>query len=325
MRVLLLGATGLLGHNVLLRLLDAGHEVTVLVRRVNGIRLPHGGWRTVTGSPLERRTLMEAAEGCDAVVNCVGATDMSLLRLADYMPANRDLPTLVVSVMEELGITTLVHTSTVNTIGQGSEERLADESAPVRPPFSKSLYARSKQAGEAVVLGAARRHTDWRVVVVNPGFMLGAWDVKPSSGRLLDAAYKRRIMVVPCGGKTFVSVGDVAQAVVNALTKGHSGERYIVASTNMSMADLYRLQAQSMGYSQRLIVLPTGVVLAAGVVGEMLRSCGLRSELSLNNMQQIVAHEYYDGSRACRELGITYTPIEDAIKEYHTWKRQLKD
>ncbi len=39
MKVLLLGATGLLGHNVLLRLVDEGHQVRALVRCAEGLKL----------------------------------------------------------------------------------------------------------------------------------------------------------------------------------------------------------------------------------------------------------------------------------------------
>ncbi len=53
MKVLLLGATGLLGHNVLQKLLAAGHDVSVLVRSADGIKLPGGGWQTFVGSPLD--------------------------------------------------------------------------------------------------------------------------------------------------------------------------------------------------------------------------------------------------------------------------------
>ena len=74
MKVLLLGATGLLGHNVLLRLMEEGHQVVALVRRADGIHLPQGTWETVVGSLLDYNTLEKAAEGCDAIVAAMGAT-----------------------------------------------------------------------------------------------------------------------------------------------------------------------------------------------------------------------------------------------------------
>lgn len=321
MKVLLLGATGLLGHNVLSRLLDDGHEVVALVRRAGAVRL-RGVWHEALGSPLDDDALLHAAEGCDAVVNCAGITDMSLRHLADYAPVNTDLCRRLVSVCERCGIKTIVHTSTVNTIGNGTREHPSTGDEPMQEPFCSSLYAASKLAGEKQMLEAARRHGDWHVVVVNPGFMLGACDARPSSGRMLLAAYRRRLMAAPKGGKAFVAVQDVAQACANALTCGRSGCRYTVVNSGacMSIADLYRLQAETMGYSQRVVQLPRWLVLTAGAMGSAIRLLGVGTELSLNNVRQLMVQEHYDGSRAVAELGINQTPIAEAIKDFHQWR-----
>ncbi len=321
MKVLLLGATGLLGHNVLRRLLDDGHEAVALVRRAGAVRV-EGTWHEVVGSPLDDAALLHAAEGCDAVVNCAGITDMSLRHLSDYAPVNTDLCRRLVSVCERCGIKTIVHTSTVNTIGNGTRENPSTGDEPMQEPFSSSLYAKSKRDGENLMLDAARRHADWHVVVVNPGFILGACDARPSSGRMLLAAYGRRLMAAPNGGKAFVAAQDVAQACVNALVRGRSGCRYIAVNSDacMSVADLYRLQAGVMGYRQRVVLLPRWLVLSAGAAGSMMRRLGVRTELSLNNVRQLMVQEHYDGSRAVEELGINQTPISEAIKNFYRWR-----
>ena len=322
MKVLLLGASGLLGHNVLQRLVADGHEVTALVRRSDGIRLPGGGWHTVVGSVLDYPTLCRAAKGCEAVVNCAGATDMSLPRREDFMPMNHDLCEMLVRLMEETGIKVLVHTSTVNTIGCGTAGHPANEEAPMQPPFEGSYYADSKRAGELVVLGAAQHHQDWHVVVINPGFMIGAYDTKPSSGRLLLAGYRRRVMVAPKGGKAFVAVRDVAQAVVAALTKGDNGARYIVTNSQgcFSVKELYKLQARVVGYRQWVLTIPNWLLAVAGWLGDALRAVGVRTELSTLNVRQLMVHEYYDNRLGREALGYAETPIAEAIGVFYKWR-----
>lgn len=321
MRVLLLGATGLLGHNVLQRLMAEGHSVVALVRRHGGIRLQGGGWQEIVGSPMEYETLSRSAEGCEAVINCVGVTDMSLRRLEDYLPVNRGLPEMIVRVMEEHGISRLVHTSTVNTIGYGSAGQSSDETMPMQEPFSSSLYAVSKSMGEHAVIEVARSHSDWHVVVINPGYMLGAWDVKPSSGRMLQLAYNKRVAFAPKGGKAFVAVQDVAEAVVNALTKGSNGERYIAANSRgcLSVKELYQMQARVMGYCQKVVTLPDWLLFVAGRVGDMLRCMGVRTEVSTCNVRQLMVREYYYNSHGTSDLGYHETPIEEAIEQFHRW------
>lgn len=326
MKVLLLGASGLLGHNVLQQLVADGHEVTALVRRSEGIRLQADGWHTVVGSVLDYPTLCRAAKGCEAVVNCAGTTDMSLPRSEDFMPMNRDLCEMIVRLMEGSGIKRLVHTSTVNTIGYGSAGHPANEDAPMQPPFEGSYYADSKRAGELVVLGAAQHHKDWHVVVINPGFMIGAYDVKPSSGRLLLAGYKRRLMVAPRGGKAFVAVNDVARAVVSALTKGENGARYIVVNSHgcMSVKDFYKIQSHVLDYRQYVLTLPNWLLELAGRLGDMLRVMGLRTELSTLNVRQLMVHEYYANVCGREVLGYSETSIEQAVADFYNWRNLNK-
>lgn len=324
MKVLLLGATGLLGHNVLRCLVANGHTVNVLVRRADGIRMTVGEWRTFVGSPLDQGMLRQAAEGCEAVINCAGVTDMSLLHLEDYLPVNRDLPQMIVKVMEELGIKTLVHTSTVNTIGYGSADRPATEAEPMREPFAGSYYAESKRLGEEVVLEAAKTHREWHVVVINPGYMLGAYDVKPSSGRMLLAGYRKPVMLAPKGGKAFVAVQDVAMAAVNAMTLGKTGERYIITGSSgcYSIKGLYEIQAMVMGYRQKVVELPNWLLLAVGRVGDVLRSMGVRTEMSARNVRLLMVREYYDNRHGLCDLRYKEAPIEEAIYQFYKWREQ---
>ena len=322
MKVLLLGATGLLGHTVLLRLVEEGHQVVALVRHADSIRLEKRKWEEVTGSLLDYKTLVRASAGCDAIVNCAGTTDMSLRHYEDYLPVNRDLCRMLVMLMDEHGISTLVHASTVNTIGNGSAESLADETKPMQEPFKGSFYADSKYEGEEIILSAAAesRH----VVVINPGYMLGPYDVKPSSGRMLLAAYKRPIIVAPKGGKAFVHVDDVARAMVSALTNGRNGERYIVVNGEgmLTIRQLYELQAQVCGYKQRVLTCPNWLLKTVGVVGDFLRWMGVKTQVSLRNIKQLLVREYYDNTHALCDLGIEFTPVRKAISDFYEYRKK---
>ena len=308
MKVLLLGSTGLLGRNVRRRLDDEGHEVTVLLR------------------PLTVKRLEESSAGQDAIVNCAGVTDMSLRSIEDYMPINAILPKEILQAMKHHGIRRLVHISTVDTIGYGTADKPADEQTPMREPFASSLYAKSKLAGEEAVLQAAKENPDWHVVVINPGFMLGPDDAKPSSGRMLLAAYRRRLMFAPRGGKAFVDVRDVAQAAVAALTAGHNGSRYIVVNPHEhhAISELYEIQAAVMGYRQRVVELPNWLLKTAGAMGDMLRYAGIRTELSSNNIRQLTTYEYYDCQQAVDDLGLTHTPLVQSIADFHRWRQEYK-
>ena len=321
MRVLLLGASGLLGHNVLKQLLQAGHEVHALLRDSSRIQLPEEELN-FQFSIFNFQFLREATEGCEAIVNCIGCTDMSLLHYEDYLPANRDICARLVSLMEEQGITRLVHVSTANTIGYGSPGHPANEQSPMQEPFSRSWYALSKKEGEAVLDKAAACHPDWHIVTVHPGFMVGAYDVKPSSGTLLLAAYRRPLMAAPCGGKSFLHVQDAATAIVGALSHGAHGGHYLLTGESLSLKEFYLLQARVCGYRQRCLTLPAWLVRMAGRLGDLLRLLGIRTQLSTRNVRQLLVREHYDNTLARRDLGLPSTPVSQAILDFHRWREK---
>lgn len=316
MKILVLGASGLLGHNVLDVLLKQGHEVVALVRNPGVMRIdqPHCSIRK---GVLDLRTILEASDGCEAIINCAGTTNMALLHLEDYYPMNRDLCETLVEVMRRnRSLRSLVHVSTANTIGYGSPQHLATESDPMQSPFAESFYALSKLEGEQVLTKAAHEFPDRHIIMINPGFMVGAYDVKPSSGALLLAANRKPLMAAPKGGKSFVHVRDVAMAAVSAIENGRSGTRYLATGTNMPLKDFYRLQAQICGYRQWLLSLPNSLVLAAGLLGDLLRRLGLPTQLSTRNVRQLMIMEFYDCRLAQKELNMPQTPIEEAIKDF---------
>lgn len=324
MKVLLLGATGLLGHNVLQRLTATGHQVVAVVRRRHALRIETPHTMIVEGDITCPQTVWDAASGCDAIINCAGVTDMSLLRREDYEEVNVGLCHTIANVMNGLGISTLVHVSTVNTIGYGTADCPADEQAPCKPPSDKSYYADSKRQGELVVLDVAREHPDWHVVVVNPGFMIGPMDVKPSSGRLLLAAYRKPLMFAPQGGKAFVDVRDVAAAVANALTMGRNGQRYIAVNGQgcFTISELYKMQARVMGYCQRVVMLPNGLLNWAGRLGDLLRWMGMKTELSSTNLRQLMVREYYDNSHVVSDLSMPETDLAQSIRDFYAWREK---
>ena len=324
--ILLTGASGLLGHNVLITLLQRGEQVIAPLRDASRLHLP----ASLADSPNLHIIPMEDIQfplpesvihhsHISAIINCAGTTDMSLPTIDDYMPVNKDQVEHLVMLMRDHDIPTLVHVSTANTIGYGSADNPASEVAPFQEPFTASYYARSKRDAEQMLDQVAHDGSGRRIVVVNPGFMVGAYDTKPSSGKLLLTGYKRRWMAVPKGGKSFLHVRDAAEAVVNAVTMGVNGERYLLTGKTMTLKEFYALQAEVCGYKQRVLELPDILFLAAGKVGDLLRRMKIRTQLCTRNVQQLLVCVFYDNGKARRQLAMPQTPIVDAIKDFFEW------
>lgn len=319
MTILVTGANGLLGHWVVQELLDRNYTVKIVVRNWKNIFFDLKSVEVITGNFINYKTLKKAATGCDAIVHLAAITATNLLHYEDYQKINVEGSAQVIRVANELQIKTLIYISSSNTIGYGSKDQPANEESPFQFPFTESFYAQSKKEAEELFSEFALQKNDCHVIIIHPTFMIGAYDTKPSSGRLLLMGYKPRFMFVPKGGKNFVAAHNVAVAICNALTMGRNGEHYLAAGVNLSFKEFYTLQKQVGNYPQIIIELPNVLLKIVGKIGDFFRWLGIKTDVCTMNLQQLMIQEYYSNEKAKNELKMPQTDIKKAIEETLNW------
>ena len=158
-------------------------------------------------------------------------------------------------------------------------------------------------------------------VVVNPDFILGAWDVKPTSGQLIVTMAQRFVPFYPRGGKCIQHVRDCADGHILAMERGVPGRRYLLGNENLSYREFMTMVGEVVGTRPPVVPLPNLAIGLAGRVGEIgsrfdaHRFAGLNPHV-LRSMQQ---PRYRSADRAHSELGVPQTPVVEAIEEAYRW------
>ncbi|MEG0467702.1 MAG: NAD-dependent epimerase/dehydratase family protein [Mucinivorans sp.] len=311
-KILITGANSFLGTNVALELAHRGINARAIVRHSNATIEGIETLEIFNGNVSHLPDLERAADGCDCIVHIASITDQALPRYELYRRFNVSVISNVIAAARHCGIRRVIYVSSANTIGNGtSPDDLGDELRVARPPFSRMLYGRSKVEAEAILHYA----TDLDYTILNPTFMLGAHDSKPSSGAIIMMGYARRVIFAPPGGKNIVSVRAAAHALCNAIEDGGRGEKYLLAGENISVRDFFKL----LNPRARVIVIPRLLLITAGYFGDILRFLGVHIPLSANNMRVICEMEYYTAAKATRELGLEPTSIKGSIAEAVDW------
>ncbi len=321
MKGLVTGANGLLGANVTAELLSRGHQVRALVRRPGAMPLRHSRLQECVGRITDMGEVAAAARGCAAVVHAAALTTQGSRSHEAYAKVNVEGTRLVARAAAAEGIRRMVLVSSANTLGHGSLEHPGHEQLSPRKPFRRSAYARSKRVAEEAAW------EEWSgypgtLVIVHPTFLIGAYDSRPSSGRILLRAYRRRLVFMPPGGKNFVAARDAAAAICMALEAGKHGQHYLLAGSNLSYRQFYRLLNQVSEQRSLLVTIPRPLMMGIGLAGSILARCGLPNECSLNNMRILCLKNYYTPRKAMQELGLRNTPLAQAIGEALDWFRQ---
>jgi dihydroflavonol-4-reductase len=89
----------------------------------------------------------------------------------------------------------------------------------------------------------------------------------------------------------------------------------------LSYREFYARLAEVTGKKPILITLPRFLLLMFGIAGSILRYTGIRTPISLTNMQIISLNNYYTGIKAVKTLNLPQTPVEKAIRDAISWFR----
>lgn len=315
MKVLLTGATGFLGAEVLRQLQAAGHAVRVLVRRSSRPeRVPGPPTEVAWGDVLAPETVRAAVAGCEAVVHTAAQLSMRLRDQAQLTRTNQDGTRNVLDAALEAHVRRVVLTSSIGTIGVSASPALLDETTPWDLERLGLAYLTSKRRAEEAAL--ARVAQGLPLVVLNPGTLLGPGDVNLTSTRILLEFLNGTARVCMDGGTSFADVRDVAAAHVAALTHGRVGERYIVAGQNFSYQHAYAEAARLSG-RPRTLHIPKGLAFAFAAASQGLaRLTPHRLEdLNVPFMRLATSYNFMDVRKAQVELGYRVRPFSQTVRD----------
>ena len=317
MRILLTGATGFLGNNLLVKLLESGHQVTATLRHSSDLRPLDGlevGKSVVDLN--DRAEITPLVQQHDAVIHSAAMIHLGWSRIAESRRVNVEATKNLAEAARRNDIR-MVHVSTVDALGIVDSNVPGDETR-TEPPKPACAYVVSKRDAEAAFLDAVRNGLDG--VIVNPGFMVGPRDWKPSSGEMLLTIAKQYMPFAPAGGCSVADVQDVARGVIQALEKGVTGERYILGGHNVTYLELWSQMAKIVGRRPPVGKLPDWVARIAGGLGDFAGRF-MRDEPQLNSavtaMGQI--HHWYSSEKAISHLDYQINDYLPALKESWEW------
>ena len=328
-RLLVTGATGMLGSHVALYALETGWRVRGLVRSPGGAdSLAVRGVELVLGNVQDAEAVRRAADGCDAVVHAAAA-------IGSRGPADPYMTTNVVGTRNVLeaaraASARMVHVSSTAVIGM---ERYApgaplDESMPLPDLPAWDAYGRSKQAAEREVARATRSGAVW-VTTVRPPLMYGRRD-RQFVPRVAATLSRGLAPLVGSGRNTLplVHAASVAEGILAALAHdGANGRIYnLTEDRPVTGRTLLESALRGLGVRAAVVRLPRPLAAAGFVVLAGALTLAGRVDLARHargTFMTLTRENPFSAARARAELG--WRPnvrpdaaIEDAFRWWST-------
>lgn len=313
---LVTGASGFLGWHVARVLLERGYAVRALVRpgsRVNDLPVD-----IVPGDLRDSASLARAAAGCGLVFHVAADYRLWAKDPSELYRSNVDGTRNLLQAAKNAGAERVVYTSTVGCIGF-PHGGLGDENTPVSLADMVGHYKRSKFLAEQAALEFARAGLP--VVIVNPTAPIGDHDVKPTpTGRIVADFLKGAMPAYVDTGLNVLDARDCAEGHLLACERGKPGERYILGSENLTLAQILQKLAKITGRRAPTARLPYFVAYCAGLCSTAWAELtGTPPRVPLEAVRMSKKKMWVTHEKARRELGFDPAPADVALARAAEW------
>ena len=295
MRVLLTGASGMLGRVTAEQLLARGNHVTVFQRRPSGLPCAE-----VLGDVADASAVAAAAAGQDAVVHLAAKVDVTG-RWEEYARVNVLGTRNVVAACAATGVQRLVHVSSPSVSHAGAP-LMGARADPADPARARGHYARSKAVAEQEALAADSGRL--AVLAVRPHLVWGPGD-EQLVARIVARARRGRLPLIGSGAAlidtTYVDNAAAALvAAVDACGPVH-GEALVVSNGEpRTVEEILRRLCDAAGVARPRGRVPTPAAwLAGAVVDGVWAATGRRSTPPVTRFltEQLTTAHWFDQRR----------------------------
>lgn len=246
-KILITGASGSLGKQLIYQLMKLGIKPVVQVRETSDTTyIDSLGLEKRVADLLETDRLPELVSGIDAIIHCAAWVNFRRDRFDEFSAINTRAACDLFRVSSVAGVKRFVHVSTVAAIGavlrtQKISDRRVRRTVRVNESFEFNLghlnipYIRTKHEAEKELAVLAAK-SDMELITVNPSIIIAPSRTGDDRGK----ARKGFIPVLPSflNWVNLVDIRDVAPGVIAALERGKPGERYILAGDDITARDL---------------------------------------------------------------------------------------
>ncbi len=318
MKTAVTGGSGVVGRAVVNHLVRAGHEVSALVRtEAASATVSSLGAAPILGDVLDLASLFGFVSGADWVFHVAGVNEICSMDPDRMDRVNIEGSRNVLTACAAQGVMRLIHTSSAAALGEKPGDT-GSESTSHRGRYL-TRYERSKHLSEVLMLSGSGKLD---VVVVNPASVQGPGRAT-GTGRLILDLLRGSLPFLIDARISIVDIDDCAAGHLLAASRGLAGERYVLSGASLKVSEAVEMLVEVTGSATKVRYLPGWIAAIAGAAVETAaRATRRRPTVCRETIRVMRAGASYDGSRAERDLGLSYTPLRVTMARTVEWFRE---
>lgn len=327
MKAFVTGSTGLFGSNLVRQLCEQGHSVTALARSQEKADKFLGDTcaEIVIGDLSDIQAFAHRMDGCDVLIHAA-AYFREYYQPGDHWSMlkklNVDATIELLAEAEKRGFRKAIHISSSGVIGQNADGSPSTEDSSLNELAKTNLYFKSKVVAEEEIEKFLQT-SSLPVSMILPGWMHGPGDAAPTSAGQMTLEFMNKNMPGTFdGGLTMVDARDVAQATINAVEHGKSGERYIVAGNYHTIKELSEMIEKASGVPVPKANIPFPILMMVATISETwARITNSETLMTRTGIRTLRDKQVLASTKAMKELNAQFRPMQETINDVVTWYR----
>jgi dihydroflavonol-4-reductase len=321
-KVFVTGATGFIGASLVRELLVRGCEVKALTR-------PDSDRRNLLGLDIElcqgdlcdSTSLERGLACCDTLFHAAADYRLWTKNPAAMYAVNVQGTRNILEAALKLGVSKVVYTSSVGTLGNPGDGTPGKEDTPVSFADMVGHYKKSKFLAEREAESFIPRGLP--LVIVNPSTPVGPLDIKPTpTGKIIVDFLNRKMPAYLDTGLNIIDVEDCARGHVLAAIRGRVGEKYILGNENLTLRQIFELLEDISGIRSPKVRLPYKPILVAAYINEVISQLtGKEPLIPLAGVRMAGKFMFFDSSKAVNQLGLPRQPVKVSLQKAVDWFR----
>jgi dihydroflavonol-4-reductase len=316
--IVITGASGMVGGNLVRALLAQGRPVRTLVhhdrRALEGLDV-----EIISADLTNPASLQQAFSGAETVYHLASSISIRMDNWGELERINVTGTRNVIETCLRCGVSKLIYFSSIHAYQQEPFDQPLNEDRPLLAGNRIPPYERSKAAAELIARQAPDRGL--ATVIIIPTAIIGPCDFRPSYlGQALQMLANGRIPVIVQGGYDWVDVRDVVEGAMQAERLGRNGARYILSGHWRSLQDIARATSEHTGNSAPRLAVPIWLAhLFLPVMAKLAQINNSQPLYTKSMLGAMRSNRQINHARATRDLGYAPRPFEETMQDTLDW------
>jgi len=321
-RILITGATGFIGRHLIKSISNNNNikNVRILARETSNKELISHykdiiqNLEIYFGDITNPEDLNQAIKDCDAVINL--AAKVTYRNDPDLYNVNVNGVKNLCEAASGCNLKKFIQVSSIASLGFTKDiNSPLDESTTFDLKNKGYYYAESKYEADVIALDYFQ-NKNLPVVICLPAEVYGEYGWETAKN-LVDLI---KTPMVWMGGTSVVYVDDVVTGILNALTMGRNGEKYILGGNNLTIEDITRMILSISNKNKKITRLPNFIINhPVKYISILMEKFNIEPIFDSSVIKYATKYWFVDSSKAKSEINFNPLPPETIFSKTIKW------